>query len=172
MTQNDICKFNVGAALYHISQPQMSYYTSGPNNSAPGTKLYMREVFHTQLQYGIPNSNIGILPAVIVYLQGPAHEVDFGSKFRYVLRQESKYTGFSKGSAFDLGVFYRLQDALIIMAGLEFGSIAFCVSYDVNVSSLTNASSGRGGFEVSLKFINPNPFIGGTNSGTTTHSMF
>lgn len=171
MTQNDICKFNVGGAIYHISQPQMSYY-SGALANAPGTKLYMRYVANSSLIYGIPNSNISICPAAVFYMQGPATELDLGSKFRYVLRQESKYTGIHQGSAFDLGCFYRLRDAIIVMAGLEFGSYAFMVSYDVNVSSLTTASSGRGGLELSLRFINPNPFMGGTESGTTTHSMF
>lgn len=171
MTQNDICKFNVGAAIYHISQPTETYY-GGIYAAGQGTKLYMREVFHGELIYGIPNSNISVCPAAILYLQGPAQEIDFGSRFRYVLRQESKYTGFSKGSAFDLGCFVRLGDAVIAEAGLEFGSYSFLVSYDVNVSSLNTASSGRGGLEISLRFINPNPFMGGTESGTTTHSMF
>ena len=186
MTSNDQIKANVGAAIYHVSEPQMSYYagddfggntsfytTNGSNNqNGMATKLYMRYVIHANLQYGVPNSNIGIIPIFVFYQQGPAQEIDFGSKFRYILRQESKYTGFAKGSAVDIGAFYRWKDAVIIYAGLEFGSYALGISYDVNTSDLTSASNGQGGFEISLRFINPNPFMGGTESGTTTKSMF
>ncbi|HXB13232.1 MAG TPA: PorP/SprF family type IX secretion system membrane protein [Bacteroidia bacterium] len=182
MTSNDQIKANVGGAVYHLSQPQMSYYaaddgafyiTNGTNNqNGTATKLYMRYVINANLQYGVPNSNIGIVPTFVFYQQGPAQEIDFGSKFRYILRQESKYTGIAKGSAFDLGVYYRWKDAAILLVGMEFGSYALGISYDVNTSGLTTASSGRGGFEISLRFINPNPFMGGTESGTTTKSMF
>lgn len=168
MTSNDQIKANVGAAIYHISEPNMSYY----GQSYSGTKLYMRYVLHGYFQYDIPNSNIGVIPGFVYYQQGPASEVDFGSKFRYVLHQESKYTGFFKGTALDLGAFYRWNDAAVLLVGLEFGSYALGFSYDVNTSSLNTASSGRGGFEISLRFINPNPFMGGTESGTTTKSMF
>jgi len=41
---------------------------------------------------------------------------------------------------------------------MELGSFTFGVSYDINVSGLTVASSGRGGIEFSLKFVNPNPY--------------
>lgn len=168
MTSNDAIKANIGGAVYHVSQPTMSYY----KQTEAGTKLYMRYVVHGELQYGIQNSNITAIPGFVYYQQGPATEVNTGCKFRYVLRQESKYTGFSKGSAVDLGGYYRWNDAVIVLVGLEFGSYALGVSYDVNTSGLTPASNSRGGFEISLRLINPNPFIGNTESGTTTKSMF
>ena len=166
MTANNQVKFNVGAAIYHINQPNMSYYGS----SADGTKLYMRYVFHGYLLYGIQNSNISLVPSFVYYMQGPATEFDAGLKIRYVLKQESKYTGINKGSAFDIGAFYRVGDAIAALVQLEFGSYAIGISYDVNVSDLTTASSGKGGFELSLRFLNPNPFMSGTASGG--RSMF
>ena len=168
MTSNDAIKANIGGAVYHVSQPEMSYY----GKSGPGTKLYMRYVAHGQLQYGIQNSNITVIPGFIYYQQGPAQEINVGCKFRYIIKQESKYTGISKGSAVDLGGYYRFKDAAVVLVGLEFGSYALGVSYDVNTSSLTSASNSKGGFEISLRLINPNPFMGNTNSGTTTKSMF
>ena len=41
---------------------------------------------------------------------------------------------------------------------LEVANFAVGMSYDINVSSLKVASSGKGGFEISLRYTNPNPF--------------
>ena len=85
----------MGAAVFHVNQPEMSYYGQSEN----GTKLYMRYVAHGYVDYGIPNSNIALVPGFVLYEQGPAQEIDLGMKIRYALKQESKYTGISKGSA-------------------------------------------------------------------------
>ena len=55
------------------------------------------------------------------------------------------------------GAFVRLKDAIIPVAKLEVKPLAISVSYDVNVSKLSSATRGRGGFEMALsyqKFIN------------------
>jgi type IX secretion system PorP/SprF family membrane protein len=163
MTSNDQFKANVGAAIFHVNQPEMSYY----GQSEAGTKLYMRYVAHGYVDYGIANSNIGLVPCFVLYEQGPAQEIDLGLKIRYALKQESKYTGINKGSALDIGGYYRVGDAAILLTQIEWANYAFGFSYDFNTSALTPASSGRGGFELSLRFINPNPFL---SSGT--RSMF
>ncbi len=187
MTSNNQVKADIGAAVFHINEPQMSFYqgdaflgitnfytTNGPNNqNGMATRLYMKYVIHGDVSYSIPNSNIAVVPTVAFFDQGPAQELDMGANFRYLLKLESKYTGVNKGSAFDLGGYYRWNDAFIVLAGLEFGSYAIGFSYDVNLSALNQASNGRGGFEISLRFINPNPFMGSTESGgSTTHTMF
>ncbi len=187
MTSNNQIKADIGAAVYHISEPEMSFYqgdnflgntnyytVNGKNNeNGVATRLYMKYVLNGDVTYSIPNSNIAVVPAVAFFDQGPAQELDMGAKFRYLLRMESKYTGVNKGSAFDLGGYYRWNDAFIILTGLEFGSYSLGLSYDVNISGLNQASNGRGAFEISLRFINPNPFMGSTESGgSSTQSMF
>ena len=55
------------------------------------------------------------------------------------------------------GAFVRLKDAIIPVAKLEVKPLTISVSYDVNVSQLSAATRGRGGFEMALsyqKFIN------------------
>ena len=55
------------------------------------------------------------------------------------------------------GAYLRWKDAFIPVAKLEFKPIAVAVSYDANISQLKSASTGRGGFEISLtyqKFMN------------------
>jgi hypothetical protein len=40
----------------------------------------------------------------------------------------------------------------------EFSNYAVGISYDVNFSKLVTASSFKGGLEVSIRFVTPNPF--------------
>lgn len=166
MTSNNYFRVNAGVAVFHVNQPKDSYY----NVAAPGEKLYMRWVGHAMVEYSIPNSNIGIIPAVVYYLQGPAQETDLGFRVRYILRQDSKYTGFVKGAALDVGAYYRMNDSFIPLVQMEFSSYSIGVSYDANVSSLGRFAPGTGGFEISLRFLNPNPFMSG--SQTSSQSMF
>jgi type IX secretion system PorP/SprF family membrane protein len=50
------------------------------------------------------------------------------------------------------GSYFRLKDAIIPVVKLESRPIAIAVSYDINLSSLRTASTGRGGFEISLTY--------------------
>ena len=93
------------------------------------------------------------------FRQGPAQEIFFGGSLMYMLKEESKYTDYVKGAALSLGGYYRNKDAVVITSLLEFGNYALCVSYDINTSDLSTASSGRGGLEISLRFLSPSPFL-------------
>lgn len=50
------------------------------------------------------------------------------------------------------GALLRWKDAIIPVAKLEFKPFAVSVSYDANISQLSSASRGRGGFELSLSY--------------------
>lgn len=152
MRGGDQMDFTVGAALFHVTQPKYSFLGSS-------AKLYQRIVLHGTGTVGIPNSSIAVVPGFMVEKQGPNQEIFIGSLFRYMLREDSKYTGFVKGASISAGGYYRNKDAFIAMALFEFSSYAIGVSYDFNVSGLKTVSSGRGGFEVTLRFLNPAPFL-------------
>jgi len=77
---------------------------------------------------------------------------------RYLLRPQSKYTGFIKETAILFGGHYRTGDAFIPSVMIEMANYAIGISYDVNISSLKTVSSGKGGVEIVLRYINPNPF--------------
>jgi hypothetical protein len=50
----------------------------------------------------------------------------------------------------------RFKDALVPVAKLDIGKIGISFSYDVNTSQLRNATYGRGGYEMALKYQNFN----------------
>ena len=52
------------------------------------------------------------------------------------------------------GVVYRAKDAMILSVGAKMENIVAKIGYDVNVSSLSTASTGRGGFEISVTYVN------------------
>jgi hypothetical protein len=42
---------------------------------------------------------------------------------------------------------------------MEYANYAIGFSYDINTSGLQTASNARGGMEITLRFVNPNPFL-------------
>ncbi len=148
--KNNKFRANAGVAYHHLNQPKQQF------NAVE--KLYSRMVAHAGLYLGMSNSNIAILPSVIYWQQGNLKETNFGGHIRYTLVESSKYTGIMKESAFYLGGYYRVGDAFVPSMMLDFSKFTLGVSYDVNVSRLKGATQGKGGLEVSMRFVNPNPF--------------
>jgi hypothetical protein len=144
---------NAGIAAFHVNEPNVSFYSAAKDN------LPVKFIAHASLQIGISNSNISLAPSAEYIQQGSQKDIIAGAMIKYKLIEESRYTGFVKGANLSLGALYRVSDAFIPCVQMEFANYAIGLSYDTNISRLTNATSGKGGFEISLRFINPNPFI-------------
>jgi type IX secretion system PorP/SprF family membrane protein len=153
MTANDEVKANAGVALYHINKPKETYIS----NTAE--LMDMKVVVHGGLIFGIKNTNLDIAPSFMLDFQGPAKEIVAGTLFKYNLREDSKYTGNVKSATVSVGGYYRNNDAIIPTLLLEIGQYALGISYDLNVSDLSTASTHRGGIELTLRFVAPNPFL-------------
>jgi type IX secretion system PorP/SprF family membrane protein len=152
VTDNNDFRANAGFSIYHITQPNYSFYSSNE-------KLQLKYVLHGNVLIGVPNTNVAFVPGFMYYVQGPLKELFTGSLIRYKLKQDSKYTGVHKGAAFSLGVFLRTKDAIIASMLLELSNYAIGMSYDVNTSRLIAATNSRGSFEITLRFTSPNPFV-------------
>lgn len=153
MVSNDQFNIIIGAAVTHINRPELKYYVSKEE------RLYRKIAFNVEALSGVKGTNIAIAPSAVVLLQGPAKEINVGMMIRYMLKVGSKYTGIYKESAISFGTHYRLGDAIIPSVLLEIGSYAVGIGYDINISKLKAATSSRGGMELSIRYINPNPFI-------------
>lgn len=152
MRGNDQLDVTLGASMFHITSPK--YFFLGGNE-----KLSQRIVFHGNAVIGISNSNIGLVPGYMVSVQGSNREIYAGGMLRYMLQENSAITGFVKGAYLYAGGYYRNKDAFVATALFEWSSFGLGVSYDFNVSGLKTVSSGRGGLEVTLRFLNPAPFL-------------
>jgi type IX secretion system PorP/SprF family membrane protein len=148
----DGTKINVGAAVHHVSNAKFSFLSD--NNE----KQSFRYILHTNTSFGVRSTNMAVQPSGFIAYQQGSFELLVGSYFRYTLKEKSRFTKFSNGAAINFGVHYRAVDAFILSTLIETGSLAFGLSYDFNLSGLTVASNGNGGFELSIRYITPNPF--------------
>ena len=152
VTGNHDLNFNVGVGVFHLNRPKYSFIGTDE-------RLPMRFVAHGTGVISIQTTKWAVVPGFMYARQGPSQEIYVGSLFRYLLSQNSKFTGFKQGAAIYTGAYFRAKDAVSAKLIVEYGGWAFGVSYDFNISSLNTASSFRGGLELSLRFVAPNPFI-------------
>lgn len=162
VTDNHDMNFDFGISVFHLNRPKYSYIGTSE-------RLPMKFVAHGSGVISIPESEWGFVPGFMYYRQGPAQEIYAGMLMRYLLSQDSKFTGFKNGSAIYIGAYYRARDAIAAKLIFEYAGWAFGVSYDINTSSLKQASNTRGGLELSIRFVSPNPF--GPNYGAN-HSRY
>jgi len=155
LSSQDEFSMKAGVAFYHITKPSRKVEFGDVEN------LYSKLAFHVESHIGIPNSKMAFRPKLITYFQGPAKEITGGLLFRYMLKEESKYTGMFKEMALSVGGYYRVGDAFSPSVEFEVSGLALGFAYDINVSDLTAATGGSGGPEIFIRFINPNPFTSG-----------
>lgn len=79
--------------------------------------------------------------------QGPYRETVFGTLFSKKLDDPADPT-----LVIHAGGFLRWGDAFIPVIKLEKKPVSIALSYDINISQLKTASTGRGGFELSLTY--------------------
>ncbi len=144
---NSFSKMEVGISVFHLTTPSQKYYDTQE-------VLYRKFVAHASMEIDVTDSRVAIIPSAVYLQQGMLKEVLFGSMIKYKLKQRtSKYTGIGKNTAVYFGLQMRLKDAFIPMMMYEMESYAIGISYDFNSSGLNKVSSGRGGYEVTLRFI-------------------
>lgn len=146
MTSNNQKEFTFGGAVYHLSRPNYSFLSTNDES------LFMRFSAFANATIGIPNTKLSLKPAIYYQRQRTAQELLIGSYFRYMAKEESRITGYNKGTFISLGAFYRNKDAFVIKGMVEWSDFTLGVAYDVNISTLVNVSNARGGFEMFIKY--------------------
>jgi type IX secretion system PorP/SprF family membrane protein len=138
----------LGFSVFHAKQKHSFFKTSEE-------QLHTKYVFHGDAIVSLSNNNTALVPGFVFYKQGPASELFIGSMLRFLIGQNSKYTGIKKAGSISFGGYCRTRDAFITTFLLEYTSYAFGISYDINSSKLAKASGGRGGIELSLRYSIP-----------------
>ncbi|HEY6160751.1 MAG TPA: PorP/SprF family type IX secretion system membrane protein [Bacteroidia bacterium] len=150
---SEMVRLKIGAGALHLNRPDIGFEHTD--------KLYSKYVVHglADIKLG-KTTNVSMQPAFEVALQGPTTLINIGTNFKYVLQDRSKYTGVYNEVAIAFGGWYRVGDAAMFTCRFDYGQFALGMSYDANLSDLTVASSGRGGFE--FLFIYTGIFKNGT----------
>lgn len=127
----------MGYSMHHIMEPNISFL----KDDSP---LYKRHTVHfggnIHLPQTIKEKRLGtgprLSPQVIYQQQGPAREVNLG--LYYVKNR------------FTTGLWYRNQDAIAVLIGVQTRKFSFGFSYDITTSKLMDNSGGA--FELSTAY--------------------
>lgn len=135
-----------GFSLFNINMPHESLYGIKLDN----TKQLMR----VAVQFGGTFSaapRLNILPNLLFMRQEKSTDFLVGANFDYELgKKSSVYIG----TLFRYGLSEN-YDASIWIIGAKFNRFDIGFSYDINVSSLKEATSNRGAFEISVTYLTP-----------------
>ncbi|HSC55009.1 MAG TPA: PorP/SprF family type IX secretion system membrane protein [Phnomibacter sp.] len=141
---NEYDNYFVGVAYHHFNRPTNSFYHD------PTIELNPKWVYSFGLHFGItPQTYLNV--QADYSKQGEYSETLAGGMVGFALDgydfKEAKYN-------LHLGAFMRWKDAIIPVVKLDFKPFSAAFSYDINTSPLRTASQGRGGFELSISYMN------------------
>jgi type IX secretion system PorP/SprF family membrane protein len=132
---------SAGFSALHMNMPKQSFF----NNKE--IRLDIKTTVNGIVEFPVA-AQLDVLPSVMYQRQGKYKETVLGLFGKYYLQPFNGMT-----TAFSLGAFYRVKDAFIMVANMEYRSFNVGISYDVNNSKLIEATNNRGGFEISVIYI-------------------
>ena len=135
----------LGGAVANINQPVESFYGSS-------NQIMMRETGNLDMFFQA-GEHFVINPSAYFETQSGANELLAGALTRTTLSGGTYLGGSYDGGATTqliLGGFIRVGDALIAVAGIQYGNIQFMANYDITTSSLAPYNAGYGAMELSL----------------------
>lgn len=141
LNDNPDNNFFAGIAYHHFNKPSnVGFYTDGKSTLTPkwvysaGARMATSELSYVTFHADYSK-------------QGASSETIGGIIYTYKLDNEIDPKYLIHG-----GAFVRLKDAIIPVAKLEVRPLAISVSYDANISKLSAATRGRGGFELAISY--------------------
>ncbi len=130
---NERLDFETGVAVYHLNKAKQSITQDDK------IRLHQKINLHFGGIYDI-NKQWQIHPKFLASNQDKDREILLACDVNYIFDSSKK--GMLKS-----GVAMRMNDAFIYSFGAALNDFTAIVSYDINTSSLANASGGKGGFE-------------------------
>lgn len=141
---SDETRFYVGAACFHINNPKLNYYSNNGEFSVLGRKYVVNGGLTTQVS---DNNRIQVYADYF----NQSGTSQFLAGMLYSTELLNRYSD-NKTINLNLGAFFRWNDAIIPVIGMDYLDFSLGLSYDVNVSRLKAASQLQGGFELSLTY--------------------
>ena len=135
---SDDIYINAGYSIHHVNRPKESFFA---DRSADAI-IPMRHIAFANAILKV-HPNVIINPNIYFTTQAKAFNLVAGLNANYNLSAIGE-------AQLIAGVYYRYNDAVIPMVGLEINNIRFTFSYDVTTSSLKNYNNSRGASEFNL----------------------
>jgi type IX secretion system PorP/SprF family membrane protein len=139
--KNQRTQINIGVSALHLNQPKQSFF----DNSA--VKLDVKTTISGMAEFPVAEQ-LDVMPTFLYQKQGTFNETVLGAFGKYYLKPVD-----GAQTAVSLGAFYRLKDAFIVVANMDYRNFNVGVSYDLNTSKLVAATDYHGGFEISVIYI-------------------
>jgi type IX secretion system PorP/SprF family membrane protein len=130
-----------GLAYQHFNKPKKSFFSENP--VAVSSKLNA----HVSIVKPI-STYLDIIPEMQISHQNKYNAVNIGSWLKYWLGSN----GVADYAVYG-GLFYRLGDAAVIAAAMDYENFRVGLSYDITLSQFKTANNLRGGAEVSIVYI-------------------
>ena len=127
----------LGVGLLHVNTPTESFYSQD-------NKLSRRPTGNLDMLFKASDDAIIDFAAYYSYQRG-ASELVFGGSFSYNVMPKENMP-----NIIILGLYHRLNDAIIPTVGFEWNSIRFTSSLDVNISGMNPSHGGNGAVEFSI----------------------
>jgi len=128
---------NAGYSIQHVNQPKETFF-----EDATADQISIRHIAFLNGLFKVTDQVI-INPNIYYTTQARASELVLGMNAAYNLSEHGE-------KQIIAGLYYRYQDAIIPMLGLEINNIRFTFSYDVTTSSLKNFNHSFGATEFNV----------------------
>lgn len=145
--------YYVGFSAFHLNNAGVGFRNAETSENA--TTIYRRFNLHGGATIRM-SEELTLKPSFLFMDQGPHREITFGSFLRY----KANRTGLHKRPLYFVyaGAWLRSYvesdiagvDAIVASIKYEYRKLSIAISYDINISSYTAASGGRGGLEFSV----------------------
>lgn len=129
--------YQLGFAIYNLNSPNQFFYENSSSS------VYKRFVVQAGTEFFVDESMV-IAPSIVYMKQGPATQTNVSMIVKKNINEYLNVVG---------GLRYRIQDAFILQAGVEYQKYRVSASYDFTVSGLTKANKTQGAFELSFGYI-------------------
>lgn len=144
--------FHIGASLYHINKPYVSFLDDG--GTSEDLFLFRKWTFHGTGDLKLSKKSV-LKPSFIFKDQGPHKEITLGSFWKYKPTKDRKQDNptsiyFGAWLRWHAEKNYLGKDAIVAAVRLDYKNTYMTFTFDVNVSSLTKVSNGSGGPEFSV----------------------
>jgi type IX secretion system PorP/SprF family membrane protein len=140
---NENSYINMGVSMQHINRPRESFFDGiSPTGNAYDNRLARRLTFFANGSFKL-NDMVIVNPQAYYSRMAAANELVAGANVHYNLSGDG-------ATQIIGGAYYRLNDALIPMAGLKYKSMQVVFTYDATMSGLNQFNGYRGGSEISI----------------------
>lgn len=138
-------EISIGLAAYHLGRIKLSesQYLS------EGLSARYSSFLRVQIPVG---ERIAAIPQFYSQIQNGSNTFLYGLSAKYVVIADDSFIADTEPMSVQLGFLLRNSDAMVINAGMEWSKYTIAIAYDLSIGNLKEYNSGRGGYELAIRW--------------------